>query len=59
MSLDHSETQHSFLPGHNQSQGTMRSSDVKIILSGRTNKGIGAHDTDGGNGNNLGKRRHI
>ena len=25
----------------------------------RTNKGIGAHGTDGGNGNNLGKRGHI
>ena len=59
ISLDHSDAQQWFLPKQNQSQGTMRSSDVKIILSGRTNKGIGTHGTDGGNGNNLGKRRHI
>ena len=55
MSLNHSDTQQWFLSEQNQSQGTMRS----IIPSGRTNEGIGAHGTDGGNGNNLGKRRHI
>ena len=29
------------------------------IISRRTNKGIGAHGADGGNGNNLGKGGHI
>ena len=43
------------IPGNTQ---RFEMSHVSVAVE-RTNKGIGAHGTDGGDGNNLGKGRHI